>query len=450
MSKTPAVLLLTLLTALPATAQRRESSPGPDWSFPPGRVYGPLDYVDPAFDDALFPINLNNAWGLMNQEGFIVAFPQYAWTDYGYDGLARFMVGGKTGFISGNGSVIIDAQYDYADRFVDGLAVVAIEDRWGVIDRRNEPAVPLQYDGVLRFQDGFAAVEREGLCGFVDRRGREVVPMRFKSVRSFHNGFAAVQFPDDRWGYIDKRGEIVWFDETGRVTMLGDFHEQYARVRVRMDNERQAWGYLTRAYRWRLEPVYEDARDFHNGVAAVRVDGKWGFVYPNGRWAIEPQFDAVDDFDDAVASNDFEDPSGHEREEARGGRDRRPGRELRTIGLYAPVKIDGHWGYVNIAANAGIVPQFEDAEPFYLGLARVPRGDSFAYINETGGVIFDPLGMERGIINRTGQDRARQDRDREIAPRANGREQPPPPRAQADVPYEPEYLYEEVLPRPGG
>lgn len=432
--------------ALPANAQR-EASPGPDWVFQPGHIYGPLDLVDPARDDEIYPININNSWGLMNQEGFIIAFPEYDWTDYGYDGLARYMLGGKTGYISGNGSIIIEAEYDYADRFVDGLAVVAVDGRWGVIDRSNEPFVPLVYRGVLRFQEGYAAVQRGERCGFIDRRGEEVIPPQYKSVRSFHNGFAAVQLRDDRWGYIDKRGELVFLDETGRITELGDFHEQYARVRVRIDNETHAWGYLTKAFRWRLEPAYEDARDFHNGIAAVQRGGKWGYIYANGRWVIEPQFDEADDFDDAVASNDFEDPSDRERQQ-RGGRNQRLGREIRTQGLYAVVKIDGRWGYVNRAANAGLVPQFESAEPFFLGLARVERGDSFGYITETGQVIFDPLAAERGIINRTGQDRARQDSQRETRPPSNGVESPPPPREATEIPYEPEYLYEEVLPKP--
>ncbi|MFI4859692.1 MAG: WG repeat-containing protein [Phycisphaerales bacterium JB063] len=446
MPRPTALLFALALFALPALAQgEREASPGPNWVFQPGAFYGQISIVDPAQDDALFPININNNWGLMNQEGHIIHLPEYDWTDYGYDGLARYMAGAKTGYISGNGSVVIRAQYDYADRFVDGLAVVMIEDRWGMIDRNNDVVIPLEYTGVLRFQDGFAAVQRGELCGFIDRRGRLAVPLQFKAVRSFHNGFAAVQLPDGRWGYIDKRGELVWHDETGRVTMLGDFHEQYARVRARMNNDTEVWGYLTKAFRWRIEPAYEDARDFHNGMAAVKVDGRWGFVYANGRWAIEPQFEAADDFDDAVGTNDFEEPSDRDRRAQSG---RRSGRELQTTGLYAMVKQDGRWGYVNRAANGGLVPQFETAEPFYLGLARVARGDSFAYIGETGQVIFDPESAREGLINRTTQERARQDTQRNTAPRQNSIESAPPPREAADHPYLPEHLYEEALPRP--
>lgn len=447
-----AVLAMSFLSWSGPVIAQREASPGPNWVFQEGAYYGNISQVDPAHSDALFPININNVWGLMNQDGHIIAFPQFEWTDYGYDGLARAVIDGRTGFIAGDGDWVIQPMYDYADRFVadqngrNRLAVVAIDDRWGMIDLRNELIIPLEYDGVLRFQDGMAGIEKDGLCGFADRRGRVTIPLQFKSIRSFHNGFAAVQLPDDRWGFIDKRGEIVWLDDTGRVVELGDFHEQYARVKVRIDRDTVRWGYLTKAFRFtRAGAVYEDARDFHNGMAGVRVEGKWGFAYANGRWAIEPQFDEVDDFDDAVGSNDFDEESSRDR--SRRNRGRR-GRELSTSGLYAMVFVDERWGYVNRAANAGLVPQFEWAEPFYLGLARVSRGDSFAYITETGDVRFDPESASHGIINRTGQERARQEAQRDNAARRNRIEAPPPPQRQTEVPYEAEYLYEERLPRP--
>ena len=425
----------------PGLAQDREASPGPNWVFQEDAYYGDIKIVEPSRTDKIFPININNHWGLMNERGFVITFPQFDWTDYGYEGLARAMVEGKTGFISGNGSWVIPPDYDYADRFVDGLAVVGIEGRFGMIDKSNEFIIPLEYTQVLRFQDGFAAVYRDGRCGFINRRGDLRIPMEYKQVRSFHNGFAAVQHPNDRWGYINKRGRSQWIDESGQVTMLGDFHEQYARLRVTTSQGVVRWGYITKAFRLRVDPIYEDARDFHNGIAAVKVDGKWGFIYPNGRWVIEPQFDEVDDFDNAVGSNDFEDPNDREQ-------NTETGRGHRTAGLYAKVKIDGRWGYVNRAANGGLVPQFEEADPFYLGLARVSRADSFAYIDESGHVVFDPVSAAGGLINQTLEDRARQTQQSGERSPSNAIQPPPPLQDQAPIPYEREHLYEELLPQP--
>jgi len=442
-------LLMFAVVVLPvvgASAQDREPVPGPNWVFQTERPIGQIVMVDPSPIDDMYPVNLNGSWGLMNQDGEIICYPQFQWTDYGYEGLARAVFDEKTGFITGNGSWVIEPVFAYADRFVDGTAVVGDGQRFGIIDLRARFVIPMRYEGVLRYQDGYAAVMLDGKCGFVDRRGEVVVPLQFKSVRSFHNGFAAVQMPDDRWGYIDKRGQLKWLDESGRVTVLGDFHEGMARVKATLRDGVERWGYLSLAYRFAIEPAYEDARDFHNDYAAVKVNGKWGYIHRNGRWLIEPQFDEADDFDDAVASNDFNLPSGRDRERNNIRREDR--RDNQTAGLYALVKLDGLWGYVNEAANQGLVPQFREAEPFYLGLAQVSRGDSFAYVSERGQVRFDPLAARGGIINRTLKDKARQDAVRDDAARHNEVIPPPPDRRPYESPYPPEHLYDEVLPPP--
>ncbi|MEM1353707.1 MAG: WG repeat-containing protein [Planctomycetota bacterium] len=437
---------MLFLPATLAVAQGREPVPGPNWVFQSDRPIGQLEQVDPAPIDDMYPIELNGNWGLMNQDGEIICFPQFQWTDYGYEGLARAVHNEKTGYITGNGSWVIEPVFDSADRFVDGTAVVGDGQRFGVIDLSGRFVLPMEFDGVLRFQDGFAGVMRHGRCGFVDRRGKVVVPLQFKAVRSFHNGFAAVQTPDGRWGYIDKRGRLVWLDESGRVTLLGDFHEGLARVKATLRDGVERWGYLTLAHRFAIDPAYEDARDFHNGYAAVKIEGKWGYIHRNGRWLIEPQFDEADDFDNAVASNDFLLPSERQRERATPRRTDR--RDNQTAGLYAMVRLDGRWGYVNEAANQGLVPQFVQAEPFYLGLARVGRGNSFAYVTERGQVRFDPLAAPGGIVDRTLKDRARQDTVRDTTARQNAVIPPPPARQPYDAPYEPEFRYEEMLPVP--
>ena len=39
---------------------------------------------------------------------------------------------------------------------------------------------------------------------------------------------------------------------------------------------------------WFLQPVWERATRFSEGLAAVRYGGSWGFIEPGGRWVIGP------------------------------------------------------------------------------------------------------------------------------------------------------------------
>ena len=452
-----------LLTPLASLAQD-ENNPPHEWVFNgKGQKTDQVEIVDAAADDALFPININNNWGLMNQDGQVIVFPRFEWTDYTFEGFARYISGGKTGFLRGDPArdddpkeFFIIASYDYADRFNEGCAVVMNEGKWGMIDKTRKPIVPLQFDGVLRMQDGFAAVMKDGKAGFVNRAGKLKIPMQYQRVRSFHDGMAAVQLPDDTWGYINKTGKLVWHDKSGKVKQAGDFHEGYAKVQGEVKG-RLVWGYINKAFRFRIEPGFEEARDFHFGMAAVKTDGKWGYITEAGRWAIRPKFDDADDFDDAVHSSDFEE----------GERDRgeRRGRDLSTASVYAMVKLNGRWGYINRVDNAGLVPQFREADPFFRGLARVSRDGSFAYVTETGKVRFDPRVVHKlGFVDL----RAAEDARGQVAGETinsgvgssgpivrtvpgeddigNSVYDPPRKRSQSRVPYIDEHLYGETLP----
>ena len=50
-----------------------------------------------------------------------------------------------------------------------------------------------------------------------------------------------------------------------------------------------------------LEPRYEDAKIFADGMAAVKQNGKWGYADTDGNLVIQPQFDLALDFSEGVA-----------------------------------------------------------------------------------------------------------------------------------------------------
>ena len=463
--------LLTALLAcaifLPTTGimAQADDRPQHNWVFNgKGQKTDQVKLVDAAVDDAFFPIEINNNWGLMNQDGDIVVYPRFEWTDYSFESLTRYIDNGKTGFLRGDpardndpNEFFIIASYEYADRFNEGVAVVMNDKKWGIIDKTRELLVPMEYDGILRMQDGFAAVIKNGKAGFVNRAGQLKIPLQYKRVRSFHDGFAAVQFADNTWGYINKRGKVVWRDTSGTVKQVGDFHEDHAKVQGKV-NGKLAWGYINKTFRFRIDPIFEDARDFHFGMAAVKMNGKWGFITEAGKYAIRPQFDAVDDFDDAVHSSDFDEGPADEGS--------RLGRDLSTASTYAMVKVGDRWGYINRIGKGPLVPQFKQAQPFFRGLARVSRDDSFAYVNETGRVRFDPRVVRRlGVVDLRDQENGRGAVARDGVSTGIGSNGPivrtspgpgddlgnrvydaPPRRTRASVPYPDEHLYAETLP----
>lgn len=373
-------------------------------------------YVDPRAGDEYFPVNINNWWGHMNQRGELIVWPQFDWTDYLYDGLARVVVKGYTGFIGSNRAMAIEPALPWADRFSDGYAIVGNgQGKFGFINKAGNLIVPVELDGALRFREGMAAIRVGGACGFVNVAGKVVVSPQYLRARSFHNGMAMVQHPGrvpgtpGALGYINKAGNMRFEDREGTFRDLGDFCDGLARAQVGA-----RWGYIDQTFKLRIPAQFEEVRDFTNGLAAVRLDGRWGFIDKSGSVVVIPQFDWAADFSDT----------------------------------YAMIRLNGRYGYVNRIASAGISPQFTWAEPFVLKLARVAQEPNFGYIDAGGRPVWDPRRPLELVRNESLRGRML------AAPNPHRPERPagvrllelPPLREPVPVPYPADFLYEPQLP----
>ncbi len=139
----------------------------------------------------------------------------------------------------------------------------------GYINTAGEWAVPPQYDLAANFSEGLAWVGAADLFGFVDPSGTETIPLMYQSVRGFVAGVAAVKV-GEKWGYINRDNQFL-IEPRFDGCVAGPFNEGLARVA-----EDERWGFINRAGEFTIEPQFEMAYDFHEGRAAVEIDGKTG------------------------------------------------------------------------------------------------------------------------------------------------------------------------------
>ena len=106
-------------------------------------------------------------------------------------------------------------------------------------------------------------------------------------------------FPTEtKWGYINQAGKVVVrpeFDDNR------NFHEGLAAVR-----KEAKWGYINQAGDVEIPLTYKSVWGFIDGLAKVQTfDNKMGFIDTDGNWIIEPTFDEVTEFseDRAVFRN---------------------------------------------------------------------------------------------------------------------------------------------------
>lgn len=156
------------------------------------------------------------------------------------------------------------------------------KDKVGLIDGFGTIILQPTYDDISmnRQWDGhYAPFRQAGHWGFIDRRvGKVLIPAQFTNVRYFKDGLAAVEFDNGKWGFIDMTGRVV------------------------------------------IQPQWDQAYDFHAGMAKVVIlenpqdermkaivlpqimggpfmtPGKTGFINQAGKYVIPVEFSHIDEF----------------------------------------------------------------------------------------------------------------------------------------------------------
>ena len=246
---------------------------------------------------------LGNQQDKYSLEGLAKVVVNYDMVSDFHEGFAMVTKGDKYGFIDKMGNEVIPCIYEFMEEadpnFHDGLALVHQGEKHFFINKEGKEAFPYNYDTGLNFSDGLALVWKDRKCGYIDTKGNEVIALTDKYYgTSFHDGLAAVGNNDGKYGFIDKKGELVIpmrFDvEEDGVT--SEFHEGYA---VACKNGK--YGYIDKSGKEVIPCNYSAAFNFSEGMALVIKEGKFGFIDVNGKEIIPCEYSYANHFSEGIA-----------------------------------------------------------------------------------------------------------------------------------------------------
>lgn len=154
-----------------------------------------------------------------------------------------------------------------------------------------------------------------------------------------------------------------------------------------------------------IEYAYQDARDFHEGLAAVKQNDRWGYIDYLGRIAIPIVYRVPEagDFSDGFAfvGDHYIDTEGNpafvridEDTDERIEKFFNNGLPF-SQGL-AAVQSGGQWGYIDLMGNYVIAPSFERAGSFKEGLAPARKNGQWGYIDVRGNYVIEPKFIRAG------------------------------------------------------
>jgi len=255
-------------------------------SFKQGTAYGVLHAHPERF------VVMTNAKGGIEHSKPILGIPYSAKA-----GICVFRQGRKFGIVDSMGNIICKPEFNVIDEFSEGLASALIVDederaQWMYIDREGRKVITREnsWSGARSFHNGLGPVGLDPETWvFIYRTGHYANSKQFYNARTFSEGFASVaeMTPEGlRYGFVDVDGflriEFDYYDTRG-------FVEGLAAVKSDTDNGGRKWGYINHGGETVIEPKYDFAGDFKQGLARVRISEEKGWINRKGEWVWKDQ-----------------------------------------------------------------------------------------------------------------------------------------------------------------
>ncbi|MGC4050078.1 MAG: WG repeat-containing protein [Paludibaculum sp.] len=243
---------------------------------------------------------------------------------------------GKQGFIDWNLKVVIEPVYASTKIPSEGLIPAVRDEGWIAIDYSGKTILELPKGWCFdsSFHSGLAVVSRNLQQGyrsefnFVDRHGVLLSTVWFERASPFWQGLAVIRQGGEQ-RFLTRRGEFVnlgapaelsnlregiaWIHRNHRYEAVlangsrafetspvgaGAFYENFAAFS--MDGLR--WGFLDHSGQVVIQPAFEEARRFSEGLAAVKINGLWGYIDDSGNLRIPPKYRAAKPFMQGLAA----------------------------------------------------------------------------------------------------------------------------------------------------
>lgn len=180
-----------------------------------GKVVIPHKFTDAhEFSEGLAAVAEGDKWGFIDTTGSWVLGPQYVWADKLVDGHSLVRIGTQPhvdyALIDRKGEIKFRLQTLHAKTPSDGLIRFELNGKWGFVDRTGKIVIPATHDAAFDFHEGLAAVRIGNGWGYIDKSGKLVINLEYNIAEEFRGGLARVSWPGGNWGYIDQTGRTIW------------------------------------------------------------------------------------------------------------------------------------------------------------------------------------------------------------------------------------------------
>ena len=208
----------------------------------------------------------------------------------------------KYSYIDRNGRAVIDpGSYQFFHKFSEGVAGVGLEDyQWGFINKNGKMEISPRFQEVGSFSEGLAAIRLKEKWGFIDKTGQVVIKPEYDRANEFSEGIAVVM-KDEETLLIDKTGQVILSVSQINLELNVYEHARFSEGLIdAYDPVKQKYGFIDKAGRFVIEPIFNEAAPFSEGLARVAIkeeEEKLGFINHRAQFVIPPIFNTDADFE---------------------------------------------------------------------------------------------------------------------------------------------------------
>jgi hypothetical protein len=154
------------------------------------------------------------------------------------------------------------------------------QEKWGYINREGVFVIMPTFTKTEDFEDnGLALVWDNDKLGIIDRDGKLIIQEKFDYIYPFSEGIAIA---DNESGFkaINEKGQIIFEANS----FIGSFRDGIALFSQESTDGKYLYGYIDKLGKIIIQPKYENAENFINGKAVVKLgEGNYELIDKTGK-----------------------------------------------------------------------------------------------------------------------------------------------------------------------
>ncbi|PHI20010.1 hypothetical protein CEQ90_09720 [Lewinellaceae bacterium SD302] len=361
------------------------------------------------------------AAGLIDTSGNLRVAARYEEVGVPTEGFMAARRGNLWGFLTESGMPAISFIYEAVKPFSESKAAVKTSLGWTFIDAVEQQPGNLTFEGAGSFKGGIAWVKTSnGKYGYIDQNERFVIEPRLDEATDFQGKVARVMI-DEKWGLIGPAGNWV---KRPSYSVIEPFQSGGVAI-ARLSSIQDRYVLINTLGQTLTSEAYREIYPFQEGRALVRGNNGYGFIDLTGREVIRADWGYAESFSDqraVVRQNGlcgYIDLSGKLVVACQYARclpfsEERAViyRNIRNAGIIDPqgneliaptlermlhfregrgLMQDEEQGYYYITDKAALYDgYYDEARPFYHGVAAIRQGSRWGLINRRGLTLIKP------------------------------------------------------------